>query len=112
MVDGVLSAHYKEKGADVRIDPKVGVVRAWEELNRYAKDGWMGCAIIADPVRIVSTPELDGNVLLALRGPASYYAGTGWDRGGEFKGVAEFDAYVDAFARRLASPISVEVLKR
>ncbi|MEO8499965.1 MAG: DUF4861 family protein, partial [Vicinamibacteria bacterium] len=81
----------KEKGADVRIDPRVGVVRAWEELNRYAKDGWMGCAVIADPARISATPELEGNVLLALRGSAPYYAGTGWDRGGEFKGVADFD---------------------
>ena len=102
----------KEKGALVRIDPKVGVVRAWEELNRYSKDGYMGCAVVADPGRIAATPELDSNLLLALRGPASYYAGTGWDRGGEFKGVADFDAYVDAFARRLASPVAVEIVKR
>ena len=92
--------------------PKVGVVRAWEELNRYSKDGYMGCAVVADPGRIAATPELDSNLLLALRGPASYYAGTGWDRGGEFKSVADFDAHVDAFARRLASPVAVEIVKR
>lgn len=102
----------KEKGADVRIDPALGFVRAWERLNRYAEDGFMGCAVVADPKAIASTPELDGNLLLALRGPAAYYAGTGWDRGGEFKTVADFDAHVEAFARRLASPLRVEVLKR
>ena len=102
----------KEKGADIRIDSARGLVRAWEKLNRYGEDGFMGCAVIADPKAIASTPELDGNVLLALRGPASYYAGTGWDRGGEFKGMADFDAYVDGFTRRLASPVSVDVLKR
>ena len=102
----------KEKGADIRIDPALGLVRAWEKLNRYGEDGFMGCAVVADPKAVASTPELDGNVLLSLRGPASYYAGTGWDRGGEFKGLADFDAHVDAFARRLASPVSVEVLKR
>ena len=102
----------KEKGADVRIDPKIGVVRAWEELNRYAKDGWMGCAVVADPARIAATPELDGNLLLALRGPAAYYAGTGWDRSGDFKTMADFDAYVDAFVRGLASPLKVEVAGR
>lgn len=102
----------KEKGADIRIDPALGLVRAWEKLNRYGEDGFMGCAVVADPKAVASTPELDGNVLLALRGPASYYAGTGWDRGGEFKGMADFDAHVDGFARRLASPVSVEVLKR
>lgn len=47
----------KEKGADVRVDPKVGVVRTWEELNRYGKDGWMGCAVIVDPARMVLNPE-------------------------------------------------------
>jgi len=102
----------KEKGADIRIDPALGVVRAWEKLNRYGEDGFMGCAVVADPKAIASTHELDGNVLLALRGPASYYAGTGWDRGGDFKSMADFDAHVDVFTRRLASPISVEVLKR
>ncbi len=102
----------KEKGADIRIDPSLGLVRAWEKLKRYGEDGFMGCAVVADPKAIASTLELDGNVLLALRGPASYYAGTGWDRGGDFKGMADFDAHVDGFTRRLASPISVEVLKR
>jgi hypothetical protein len=102
----------KEKGADVRIDAAAGVVRAWEKLNRYGDDGFMGCAVVAGPSRVVAAPELDGNLLLALRGPATYYAGTGWDRGGEFKSVADFDAHVDAFARRLASPLSVEVLTR
>lgn len=101
----------KEKGADVRIDPGLGFVRAWEKLNRYAEDGFMGCAVVADPGAIASTPEIDGNVLLALRGPAAYYAGTGWDRGGEFKTMADFDAHVEAFARRLALPLGVEVQK-
>ena len=102
----------KEKGADARVDAATGVVRAWEKLNRYGDDGFMGCAVLAEPRHVVSAPELDGNLLLALRGPATYYAGTGWDRGGEFKSVADFDAHVDAFARRLASPLSVEVLTR
>jgi len=102
----------KEKGADVRIDPKVGVLRAWEELNRYGKDGWMGCAVVVDPGRIVSNPELDGNVLVSFRGPAPYFAGTGWDRSGDFKTMADFDAHVNTFAARLASPVSVQVTAR
>ena len=100
----------KEKGADIRIDPKAGVVRAWEELNRYGKDGWMGCAVIVEPGRLVSNPELDGNVLVGFRGPAPYFAGTGWDRSGDFKTMADFDAAVDFFAKRIASPLKVEVV--
>ena len=87
-------------------------MRTWEELNSYGKDGFMGCAIVADPSKVDSTPELDGNVMVALRAPATYFAGTGWDRGGDFKTMADFDARVDAFARRLASPITVEVQRR
>ena len=102
----------KAKNADVRVDAKGGIVRTWEELNSYGKDGFMGCAIVADPSKVDSTPELDGNVMVALRAPATYFAGTGWDRGGDFKTMADFDARVDAFARRLASPITVEVQRR
>ena len=101
----------KEKGADVRIDAAHGIVRTWEELNRYGKDGWMGCAVVVDPARLESTPELDGNVLIAFRGPAVHYAGTGWDRSGDFKTMAEFDAHVDAFARRVATPLKVDVVR-
>lgn len=101
----------KEKGADVRVDAARGIVRTWEELNRYGKDGWMGCAVIVDPARVDSTPELDGNVLLAFRAPAVHYAGTGWDRSGDFKGVGDFDAHVDAFAARSATPLKIEVVR-
>jgi hypothetical protein len=102
----------KAKNADVRVDAKGGIVRTWEELLSYGKDGFMGCAIVADPSKVDSTPELDGNVMVALRAPATYFAGTGWDRSGDFKTMADFDARVDAFARRLASPITVDVQRR
>ena len=102
----------KEKAADFRIDAKGGLVRSWQELLSYGKDGFMGCAVVMDPARVVATVELDGNVLISFRGPAEYYAGTGWDRSGDFKTMGDFDAHVDAFARRLASPLSVDVLKR
>lgn len=102
----------KEKNADIRPDHGRGLVRSWQELTAYARDGWMGCAVLVDPSRAVATPELDGNVLLSFRGPAPYFAGTGWDRSGDFKTMADFDAHVDAFARRLASPLRVEVSGR
>lgn len=102
----------KEKGADIRIDQGAGVVRAWEELNRYGQDGFMGCAVVVDPTRLVSTSETDGNVLLGFRGPGPYFAGTGWDRSGDFKSLADFDAHVNRFVARLAAPISVQVNPR
>jgi hypothetical protein len=41
-----------------------------------------------------------------------YHAGFGWDQSGDFAGVADWDRYVDDFARRLASPLRVEVQAR
>lgn len=102
----------KEKAADLRPDAKQGIIRSWQELTAYAKDGWMGCAVAVDPSRAVATTELDGNVLLTFHGPTPYYSGTGWDRSGDFKTMADFDAYVESFARRLASPLNVEVSKK
>jgi len=99
----------KAKSGAFRIDIPGGVVRSWETLDSYAQDGHLGCAIVIDPSRLVATPEADGNVLLTFRGPAAYYAGTGWDRSGDFRNVADFDAYVNTFAQKLASPLRIEV---
>ncbi|QJR09896.1 hypothetical protein DSM104443_00947 [Usitatibacter rugosus] len=100
----------KAKSGAFRIDVAGGVVRSWETLDSYAQDGHLGCAIVIDPSRLVATPEADGNVLLTFRGPSAYYVGTGWDRSGDFPGVADFDAYVNTFAKKLAAPLRVEVI--
>jgi len=41
--------------------------------------------------------------------PAVYYAGSGWDKGGDFASVADWDRHLDEFVRRAGSPLSVEV---
>ncbi len=101
----------KEKGADVRVDPKSGLIRQWQALASFGDDGSLGCAAMVDPARLAETPEIDGNLLIGYRGPAPYYAGTGWDRGGDFKTMADFDAHVDGVAKRLAVPLKVEFVR-
>ncbi len=99
----------KEKAADLRVDAKGGVIRQWQPLSAFGNDGSMGCAVVVEPGRVAATTELDGNVLLSFR-PGPYYSGTGWDRSGDFKTVADFDAAVGLFAKRIASPLKVEVV--
>ena len=41
--------------------------------------------------------------------PAVYYAGSGWDKGGDFAAVADWDRHLDEFVRRAGSPLAVEV---
>jgi hypothetical protein len=41
---------------------------------------------------------------------ASYWAGFGWDRSGQFANFEAWKAYVDLFAQGLQSPIEVTVV--
>jgi 2-oxoglutarate ferredoxin oxidoreductase subunit alpha len=66
-----------------------------------------------DPDRIVEIAEADGNHLVVAKvatgQPAVFYAGSGWDKGGDFAAVADWDRHLDELARRVASPLKVEV---
>jgi hypothetical protein len=44
--------------------------------------------------------------------PVSYYAGFGWDRSGDFANMADWDAYLQQFARRLRSPLKITISAR
>jgi hypothetical protein len=69
--------------------------------------------VLADPASIARIAEADGNVLLVARvpggSPAVYHAGFGWDKSGDFATMADWDRYLDAFARRLCAPLVVSM---
>ncbi len=102
----------KAKGADVRTRRDIGVVRTWEALKE--PNGNLGCAVIVDPQRMRGFAEAEGNVLVIGPAPAGqpvvYYAGSGWDKGGDVPGVAAWDALVEDAAARLRSPLKIEIL--
>ncbi len=104
----------KAEGAQSRVDRERGFVRSWEYQGRYGDGGWLGCAVVMDPARIADVVEADGNHLVLARsepaGPATWWAGTAWDRAGEIKDAQAWDRHVETFARRLASPLRVEVV--
>jgi unsaturated rhamnogalacturonyl hydrolase len=104
----------KAKGAEVRIEREKGTLRTWEALKE--PNGNLGCAVVLDPGRLDSVAEADGNVLLVGRTkpgqPVVYHAGSGWDKGGDVPGAAAWDALVEDLARRLSSPLRIEVMPR
>jgi unsaturated rhamnogalacturonyl hydrolase len=106
----------KPDGAVPRVDRERGVVRTWEHLTRYGENGWLGCAVVVDPVAVVDVAEAGGSQLLVARtprrGPATWWAGSGWDRSGEFPDAAAWDRHLDAFVARLRSPLVIEVRPR
>jgi hypothetical protein len=67
-----------------------------------------------DPAPIVDVTEAGGSQLVVARTPrgqpATWYAGTGWDRSGDFPDVAAWDRHLEAFAARVRSPLEVEVV--
>jgi hypothetical protein len=98
-----------------RVDREHGIVRTWEHQGSYGEGGWLGCGLVVDPAAVVEAREDGGNELVVARTPrgqaATWYAGTGWDRSGDFPDAAAWDRHVDAFAARLRAPLRVEVLR-
>jgi pectinesterase len=106
----------RAEGVTPRVDREGGVVRTWEHQTRYGEDGWLGCGLVVDPATLVDAREEAGSQLLVARTPkdrpATWYAGSGWDRSGHFADMAAWDRYLDAFVARVRSPLAVEVLPR
>ena len=102
----------RAKGADLRAAREKGTLRTWEALKE--PNGSLGCAIVVDPSRIDSVREAEGNILVIGRTPAGqpvvYYAGSGWDKGGDVAGPGAWDGMVEDLAERLSSPLKIEVL--
>ena len=41
------------------------------------------------------------------KAPFTYYAGAGWTRAGDFASQAEWNGYLETFARRLGAPLKI-----
>ena len=95
-------------------DKARGLLRTWEPVK--ADGSHFGCGIISEAGQVVDFAEADGNVLVvtgvAPGGVATYYAGSGWDRSGDFKTVDDWDVYLDQAAKRIRSPLAVFLAAR
>lgn len=102
----------KNAGSTVVVDKKAAWLRTWEPL-RPGTAGNLGCGISLDPALLIDSTEADGNYLIIARAPsgrpATYYAGFGWDKSGDFPNAAAWEAYLAQFAQRINSPLEVSV---
>jgi pectinesterase len=104
----------KAPGSQVAQDKARGLLRTWEPVKADGSN--FGCGIVVDPARLTEFTELDGNVLavttMSAGSDVTYYAGSGWDKSGDFKTVADWDRYLDQAALRIRSPLAVTVASR
>jgi len=104
----------KHPAALVVRDKARGLLRTWEPVKADGSN--FGCGIVVEPAQVAEFAEADGNVLVvtsvAPDGVATYYAGLGWDRSGDFKTVDDWDRYLDQAAQRIRSPLAVSVTAR
>lgn len=88
-----------------------GTLRTWEPI----KEGNLGIGLIVDPATIVTEEEDKGNFLIISKLPPSgmfsYYAGFGWDKGGDFMDVTQWDHYLADWAQRVRNPVKVTVAR-
>ena len=95
-------------GQAVQPTPATGVLRTWEPLKQ---DGHLGCAVIVPGM--TRSLVTDGSTLalgpLATSGATTYYSASAWDRGGDIKNVAAFDAYLAREAQRRQAPVRIEL---
>ncbi|ALJ01200.1 hypothetical protein DC20_04465 [Rufibacter tibetensis] len=101
-----------DKKGEVKADQEAGWFRYWEPMDK----SHLGTGIVISPSSVLSykdhrVPGRDMSHLYVVTTPKEgkvvYYAGFGWVKSGQFKNVEEWDQYLAAFAKRLASPLEV-----
>jgi hypothetical protein len=89
-------------------------ITVWQQYERQGAS--LGCGIVLSPdATFAGFAEDAANYLILAKVksgvPVRYYAGAGWDRGGDFADAAAWDAYIARFARDLTSPVKATVSK-
>jgi hypothetical protein len=101
----------REGDGDFKSDIENGWLSYWEPADE--QHGSTACGIVLGPAQIVQITEFPDHYLVIakaeLRKPAVYYAGAGWSKSGDFPNAEAWHTYLADFAKRLQSPLSIQV---
>ena len=91
-------------------------VSGWGPIERVTGGhGELGLAALVEHSRLIDVRETPDHYVAVMRArpgtPVEYYAGAGWSASGDFDGPADWWSYLDAYARRLAAPVRVTLLR-
>lgn len=101
----------REGDGDFKSDVENGWLSYWEPANE--QHGSTACGIVLDPTKIVQITETSDHHLVIAKAdlgkPAVYYAGAGWSKSGDFPNAEAWHDYLADFAKRLQSPVSIDI---
>lgn len=106
-----LTKHPKQGTATLAQDEAAGWISVWEDF-RAASSGNLGTGVVLDvsaKAAGLAETATDRIILTKVKPGATltYYAGGGWKQSGQFADRAAWEAYLAAWAQRLASPVKV-----
>jgi hypothetical protein len=101
-------AKHKDIEGNLTVNEKLGWMSLWEKYPQY---GQLGCGVVLSPGTFDGAAENEQNKLILTKAksgaPVRYYVGAGWEPAGDFATEQAWNAYLDDFAKRLASPLRI-----
>ncbi|MDP4208672.1 MAG: DUF4861 domain-containing protein [Bacteroidota bacterium] len=100
-----------EKNGEVKTNAAEGWVRYYEPMDSSK----LATAIVISPSQLIDMKDYrveqkEQSHLFVFAKPQEkvvFYAGFEWEKSGQFKTVKDWDAYLSAFSKRIASPLVV-----
>jgi hypothetical protein len=102
---------HKDQGWISYWDP--GDANGEKTPNATNFSGHVGVAVAMSASQVADAFEVDNQVELSTKAtsgtPVSFWAGAGWDKSGDFKDYADWNAYVAKAAKLADSPLKVSI---
>ncbi|MET0792141.1 MAG: glycoside hydrolase family 88 protein [Polyangiaceae bacterium] len=101
----------RHSGSAIEVEPKAGILRSWEPFT--GDNGHVGCAVFgaSGASKGATESERDQLLLVALPSGTSlgYWAGTGWDKGGDVPDSVAWSSLVAQAARAAQNPVRLSL---
>lgn len=112
LADFTIGITLHEKKGDVKLNPAEGWFRYYETID--SSDLGTGIVIAPSAVKDSKDYRVDekeaSHIFVTSKleqNKGVYYAGFAWKKSGQIKSVADWDAYLTEFAKKLAAPLKV-----
>jgi len=112
---------HQDRPFEKQINKDKGWVTMWDAADNPgekkptpdAPSGHVGVAVVMPASQVMDAFEAEHHLELSTKltpgQPVSFWAGSCWDKGGDFASYDDWNKYIDECAKRVASPLKVSV---